>query len=212
MTDYYETKVHPITKRMVLDAFKEIRNNGQAAVVDEVSLNDYAKDLSGNLYKLWNRLTSGSYYPALVREKKIPKKGDGYRSFGIYNVEDRIAQQVVRKRIEYKIDPTFHSDSYGYRPGRHAHHAIDMATKRWFKNNWVLDLDVKAFFDTIDHGLLMKAISRYTKEKWVLMNIDQWLKSGMLRENGLVEFKADRTMQGVEDFSFYHKKYYLYDE
>lgn len=196
MIDYYETKVHPVTKRMVLDAFKQIRNNGQAAGVDGLSISEYERSLPQNLYKLWNRLTSGSYHPAPVREKRIPKKGGGHRSLGICNVEDRIAQQVVRQRIEYKIDPTFHSDSYGYRPGRHSHHAIEMATQRCFKNNWVLDLDVKAFFDTIDHQLLMKAIMRYTNEKWVLMYIERWLKAGVLSESGTIEAKAEGTMQG----------------
>jgi RNA-directed DNA polymerase len=196
MIDYYETKVHPITKRMVLDAFKQIRNNGQAAGVDGVSLKEYEKDLPQNLYKLWNRLTSGSYYPATAREKKIPKKGGGFRSLGICNVEDRVAQQVVRKRIEYKIDPTFHPDSYGYRPGRHAHHAIEMATQRCLKDNWVLDLDIKSFFDTIDHELLMKAIKRYTNERWVLMYIERWLKAGILREDGAIEYNSEGTMQG----------------
>ena len=196
MIDYYETKVHPITKKMVLDAYKEIKGNGKAAGVDGVTLDEYAKNLPKNLYKLWNRMTSGSYFPALVREKQIPKKGGGTRSLGICNVDDRIAQQVVRKRIEYKIDPTFHPDSYGYRPGRHAHHAIKMATSRCFKFNWVIDLDVKSFFDTIDHELLMKAVARYTNEKWVLMYIERWLKAGVLRENGTIETKEEGTLQG----------------
>lgn len=196
MIDYYETKVHPITKRMVLDAFKQIRNNGQAAGVDGLSIREYESKLSQNLYKLWNRLTSGSYHPAPVRERRIPKKGGGQRNLGICNVEDRIAQQVVRQRIEHKIDPTFHPDSYGYRPGRHAHHAIEMATQRCFKNNWVLDLDVKAFFDTIDHQLLMKAIKRYTDEKWVLIYIERWLRAGVLKESGSIDSKSEGTMQG----------------
>src|SRR5687768_13803884 len=102
MIDYYETKAHPITKKMVLDAYKEIRGNGKAAGVDGVSFEEYAKDLQANLYKLWNRLTSGSYFPQLTREKKIPKKGGGTRSLGIATVEDRIAQQVVRNHLEPK--------------------------------------------------------------------------------------------------------------
>lgn len=196
MTDYYETKAHPITKKMVLEAYKEIKGNGKAAGIDGITLDKYAENLPANLYRLWNRLTSGSYYPALVREKRIPKKGGGHRSLGIYNVEDRIAQQVVRKRIEYMIDPTFHPDSYGYRPGRHAHHAVDMATKRCFNNNWVIDLDIKSFFDTIDHELLMKAVKKYVKEKWVLMYIERWLQSGILRENGRIEITEEGTLQG----------------
>jgi group II intron reverse transcriptase/maturase len=196
MTDYYETKAHPITRKMVWEAYKEIKSNGKAAGVDGLSLTDYAKDLSGNLYRLWNRLTSGSYFPALVREKQIPKTGGGSRSLGICNVEDRIAQQVARKRLEQLIEPTFHPDSYGYRPGRHAHQAIDEATRRCFKSSWVIDLDIKSFFDTIDHELLMKAVIRYTEEKWILMYIKRWLKAGVLRENGAVEMKEEGTLQG----------------
>lgn len=146
MIDYYETKAHPITRKMVLDAYVTIKNKGKAAGVDGVTLESYWEDLESNLYKLWNRLTSGSYFPSLTREKLIPKKGGGSRSLGIATVEDRIAQQVVRAHIEPAMEASFHENSYGYRPRRNAHMAIQAATRRCFTHSWVLDIDIQGFF------------------------------------------------------------------
>lgn len=199
MIDYFETKTHPITRLMVWQAYKEVKSNGKAAGVDGVSIEEYAKDLKGNLYKLCNRLTSGSYFPADVREKRIEKKGgEGYRSLGITTVEDKIAQQVVRAYLEPKVEPTFHQDSYGYRPKRHAHHAIAKARGRChFKSlQWVLDLDISKFFDTVDHELMLQGVAYYTKEKWVLMYIERWLKAGVLKEDGVREEREKGTPQG----------------
>jgi RNA-directed DNA polymerase len=196
MIDYYETKAHPITKKMVLDAYRKIKNNGQAAGVDEVSLFDYATNLSANLYKLWNRLTSGSYYPGLTREKSIPKKDGGTRLLGIAKVEDRIAQQVVRAYLEPQMEPTFHEDSYGYRPGRNAHQAVNVATRRCFRHSWLIDIDIKNYFDSIDHELLLKAVGMYTKERWVLMYIERWLKAATLKEDGSIENRTAGSVQG----------------
>jgi RNA-directed DNA polymerase len=196
MINYFETKAHPVTKKMVLDAYKAIRGNGKAAGVDGVSFEEYAKDLQANLYKLWNRLTSGSYFPGLTREKKIPKKGGGFRALGIATIEDRIAQQVVRTYLEPKIEPTFHADSYGYRPKRHAHQAIKTAITRCFTNSWVIDIDIKGYFDTIDHELLMKAVKVYTQEKWILIYIERWLKAGTLKEDGQIAERTEGTAQG----------------
>jgi len=196
MIDYYETKAHPITRKMVVEAYVKIRSKGKATGVDGVHLEEYAKDLESNLYKLWNRLTSGSYHPQLTREKSIPKKGGGTRSLGIATVEDRIAQQVVRVHLEPKMEPTFHADSYGYRPGRHAHQAIKAATSRCFTHNWVIDIDIRGYFDTIDHELLMKAVKQYTDERWVLIYIERWLKSGTLKEDGSIADRTEGTAQG----------------
>jgi retron-type reverse transcriptase len=148
MIDYYETKTHSITRLMVWQAYKEVKANGKAAGVDGMSMETYAKDLKGNLYKLWNRLTSGSYFPADVREKKIDKKDGGTRSLGIPTVEDRIAQQVVKAYLEPIAEPTFHPDSFGYRRNKHAHQAIAIASERigYKKCQWVLDLDISKFF------------------------------------------------------------------
>lgn len=196
MIDYYETKAHPITKKMVLDAYQKVKANGKAAGVDGVHFEDYAKDLQSNLYRLWNRLTSGSYFPQLTREKNIPKKGGGFRSLGIATVEDRIAQQVVRAYLEPKVEPTFHDSSYGYRPKRSAHQALEAAKGHCKRNSWVLDLDIKGYFDTIDHELLLKAIKKYTQEKWVLMYIERWLTTGTLKEDGTTEGREEGTAQG----------------
>jgi group II intron reverse transcriptase/maturase len=198
MIDYFETKTHPITRLMVWQAYKEVKANGKAAGVDGMSMETYAKDLRGNLYKLWNRLTSGSYFPADVREKKIEKKDGGTRSLGIPTVEDRIAQQVVKAYLEPKAEPTFHADSYGYRPNRHAHHAIAKASERigYKKCQWVLDIDIAKFFDPVDHELMLKGVAYYTKEKWVLMYVERWLKAGVLKEDGGREDRHRGTPQG----------------
>lgn len=195
MIDYYETKTHPITKRMVLDAYKHVRDNGGSAGIDGQSIENYAGQLSGNLYKLWNRMTSGSYVPSLVKEVLIPKKSGGTRGLGIPTVEDRIAQQVVKSHLEPKVDGSFHPSSFGYRRGKSAHDALGQA-QRWCKHlAWVIDIDIKGFFDNIDHELMMKAVGCYTQEKWVLMYIERWLKTGVMKENG-IESREKGTPQG----------------
>jgi RNA-directed DNA polymerase len=196
MIDYYETKAHPITKKMVLDGYKQIRTNGKAAGVDGVSMDEFSKDLKGNLYKLWNRMTSGSYYPKPVREKKIEKGNGKFRSLGIPCVEDRIAQSVVKAYLEPLAEPTFHEDSYGYRPNRHAHQAIKKVFLRGYRRCWIVDIDIRSFFDTIDHELMIKAVKKYTQEKWVLMYIERWMKSGMLLEDGTLMKKEEGSAQG----------------
>ncbi len=196
MIDYYETKAHPITKKMVLDAYKEIRVKSKVAGVDEVSLDDYAKNLQRNLYRLWNRLTSGSYFPSAVREKLIPKGHDDYRPLGICTIEDRIAQQVVKSFLEPKVEISFHNDSYGFRPKRNAHQAIQIAMDRCRRNGWVIDLDIKTFFNTIDHELLLKAVQYYTKERWILLYIERWLKAGIMKEDGSMIETLEGTSQG----------------
>jgi RNA-directed DNA polymerase len=150
----------------------------------------------GNLYKLWNRMTSGSYMPSLVKEKKIPKKSGGTRSLGIPTVEDRIAQQVIKKHLEWKVDASFHPDSYGYRRGKNAHQALNAVAGRCHYHGWVLDLDIKSFFDTIDHDLMMKGLQQYTNEKWVLMYVERWLKAAILQEGQGVVERASGTPQG----------------
>ena len=196
MIDYYETKTNPITKKMVLEAYKKVRDNGGSAGVDQQGLEGYAKNLQKNLYKLWNRLTSGSYFPSPVREVKIPKKSGGFRSLGIPTVEDRIAQQVVKSYLEPLIDHTFHPDSYGYRPGKSAHHAIETADKRCREFKWVLDVDIKGFFDNIDHELLIKGLERYTKEKWVMMYVKRWLNARILSSENVIMDRETGTPQG----------------
>lgn len=195
MIDYYETKQHPITKEMVLDAYKKVKSKKGSAGVDEQSLQDFGENLSGNLYKIWNRMTSGSYFPPVVKEVRIPKKTGGFRSLGIPTVSDRIAQQVIKSYLEPKVDSSFHSDSYGYRPRKSAHQALEKAVSRSGYYSWVVDLDIRGFFDNIDHTLLMKAVKRYTKEGWVLMYIERWLKAGV-SWNGEIAKRTNGTPQG----------------
>lgn len=196
MIDYFETKQHPITRKMVLDAFRLVRANQGAAGVDEQSIGQFEKGLEGNIYRLWNRMTSGSYFPSPVREVEIPKKTGGFRKLGVPTVSDRIAQQVVKSYLEPRIDPSFHADSYGYRPGKNAHQAIHTAMTRCGKIGWVLDLDIKSFFDEIDHELMLKAVLRYTKEKWVVMYLDRWLKADVKKADGTLVRRDKGTPQG----------------
>jgi len=195
MIDYYETKQHPITRKMVLEAYKHVRSNKGAAGVDGQTLEEFAKVAPRELYKIWNRMTSGCYYPSDVREVLIPKKSGGLRMLGIPTVSDRIAQQVVKAYLEPIVEPTFHENSYGYRPGRNAHQALEKVSKACKYYNWILDIDIRKFFDSIDHELMMKALQWYTKEKWVLMYVERWLKAGIFR-SGKSESRDQGTPQG----------------
>lgn len=187
----------PITKEMVWQAYQTISKNGKAAGVDGQSLDDFSKDLKNNLYKLWNRLASGSYFPPPVRRVEIPKsKGGGVRPLGIPTVSDRIAQMVVRQIIEPKLEPIFDSDSFGYRPGRSAHQAIELCRQRCWKRDWVLDLDIKGFFDSIDHDLLLKALQSHIKERWVIRYLRRWLEAPVQLPNGELQVRTCGTPQG----------------
>lgn len=198
MIDYYETKEHPITKKMVLEAYSKVKSNAGSAGIDGQSLANYSLNLKGNLYKLWNRMTSGSYFPSPVKEVKIPKSSGGTRSLGIPTVEDRIAQQVAKSYLEPMVENSFHPDSFGYRPGRNAHMALARTEMRCSnKYAWVVDLDIKGFFDNLNHDLLMKALQYYTKEKWILLYISRWLKVGIMSEGILKERKIGTPQGGV---------------
>lgn len=195
MIDYYETKQHPITKKMVLDAYRKVRANKGSAGIDTQSLEEFEERLPDNLYKIWNRMTSGSYHPCPVREVQIPKKSGGHRGLGIPTVSDRIAQQVVKSYLEPKVEPSFHQDSYGYRPNKSAHDALAKTVRNCGYYSWVVDLDIRGFFDNIDHELLMKAVRVYTDEKWIIIYIERWLKAGVVRE-GKVHKREMGTPQG----------------
>lgn len=147
---------------MVWRAYQQVKRNGQAAGVDGQSLDDFNKDLENNLYKLWNRMASGSYLPPPVRRVEIPKSGGGIRPLGIPTVADRIAQMVVKQVLEPQLEPIFDQDSYGYRLGKSAHQVVESCRQRCWRSNWVLDLDIKGFFDAIDHDLLMRAVKTHT--------------------------------------------------
>lgn len=186
----------PITKRMVWNAYKLVRRNGKAAGVDGRSLDDFANDLENNLYQLWNRMASGSYFPPAVRRVEIPKEGGGVRPLGIPTVADRVAQMVVKQQLEPELDQVFDPDSYGYRPGKSAHQAVEQARKRCWQHDWVVDLDIKGFFDTIDHELLMRAVRRHTQVGWIVLYIERWLKAPVEMPDGTLQDRANGTPQG----------------
>lgn len=171
-----EAKSFIISKHLVMEAWQRIRSNGGSAGIDKQSLMDFEKDLKGNLYRIWNRMSSGSYFPCPVKLVEIPKNGGGTRPLGIPTVSDRVAQMVVVLLIEPQLEQVFHQDSYGYRPNRSAHDALSAARKRCWKYDWVIDMDIKGFFDNIDHNLLRRALVRHTSENWILLYIKRWLE------------------------------------
>lgn len=182
---------------MVWQAYQEVRANGGSGGVDGMEIKDYEQDLSNHLYKLWNRLSSGSYFPSPVKEVQIPK-GDGKtRSLGIPTIADRTAQMVVKNYLEPRLEKVFSKHSYGYRPGRSAHEALAEVRKNCNYYNWAIDLDIAKFFDTIDHELLRKAIGLHVEEKWVKLYIDRWLASEVLTVNQVkIRKQGKGTPQG----------------
>jgi RNA-directed DNA polymerase len=189
-------KSYEIPKRIVWEAYKRVKANRGAAGVDEQSLLEFEGELGNNLYRIWNRMSSGSYFPPPVRAVAIPKKSGGQRTLGIPTVSDRIAQTVVKLVLEPQIDPHFHADSYGYRPGKSAHQAIEITRKRCWWHDWVLEFDIRGLFDNIDHGLLMKAVRCHTDCKWVLLYIERWLTAPMQNADGSLCRRDRGTPQG----------------
>lgn len=189
-------KPFTIEKKDVWEAFQHVDANQGASGVDGQTLESFGERLGPNLYKLWNRMSSGSYMPSPVRRVMIPKADGGQRPLGIPTVTDRIAQEVVRLHLEPLVEPVFHRDSYGYRPGRSAIDAIRTARQRCWRNDWVLDMDIKGFFDTIDHGLLLKAVRHHTDCRWVLLYIERWLKAPVMMEDGSLVTQERGTPQG----------------
>jgi group II intron reverse transcriptase/maturase len=186
-----------ISKREVWEAYKRVKANQGAAGVDGQSIEQFEEDLENNLYRLWNRMCSGSYFPPPVRRVDIPK-GDGRtRPLGIPTVSDRIAQMVVQRYLEPIVEPLFHDDSYGYRPGRSAHQALSVARQRCWRYDWVVDLDIKSFFDTIDRELLLRALRRHTECKWVLLYVERWLKAPVCMPDGTLAGRNQGTPQGA---------------
>jgi RNA-directed DNA polymerase len=197
MIDYYETKSQPITRVMVIQAYKKMRANKGSAGIDEMSWADLDEDLDAQLYKLWNRMTSGTYFPMPVREVEIKKDaGAGVRKLGIPTILDRIAQNVVKTHLERIVEPHFHESSYGYRPGKSCHQAVEKAWQNVRTNDWVIDLDIKGFFDNIDHELLLKAVTHYCADKWVLLYVKRWLEAGIVQQDGIYYDRVSGTPQG----------------
>jgi len=183
-----KAKPFGISKRVVWEAYQWVKANKGAAGVDGESLEEFERNLKNNLYKLWNRMSSGSYFPPPVRVVEIPKDDGGKRALGIPTVGDRVAQTVVKIYLEPLVEPFFHEDSYGYRPGKSAVQAVGMARKRCWHYDWVLDVDIKGFFDNLDHDLLLRALRKHTDCEWVLLYVERWLKaSAQLPDGTLVE-------------------------
>lgn len=190
------TKPYVIAKRAVWEAYQQVKANRGAAGIDDETIAMFEQNLPKNLYKLWNRMSSGSYFPPPVKQVEIPKAKGGTRKLGIPTVADRIAQTVVKQIIEPKLDPMFHPDSYGYRAGRSAKQAIAVTRERCWQYDWVVEFDIKAAFDQIDHALLMKAVRSHIKETWILLYIERWLKAPFETAAG-IQMPRDRgTPQG----------------
>jgi RNA-directed DNA polymerase len=185
-----------IAKRDVWEAYKRVKANRGAAGVDGESIAAFDSDLENNLYRIWNRMASGSYFPPAVRRVEIPKEGGKTRPLGIPTVSDRIAQTVVQRYLEPILEPVFHVDSYGYRPGRSAHDALAVARQRCWRYDWVIDLDIRSFFDEIDRELLMRAVRRHTDCAWVLLYIERWLQAPVSMPDGTLVNREKGTPQG----------------
>ena len=191
-----KTKSFIISKWQVLKAYELVKANAGAAGVDKQSLSDFERNLKGNLYKLWNRLSSGSYFPPPVKAVAIPKKAGGERILGIPTVSDRIAQMVVKLEFEPQVEPLFLSDSYGYRPNKSALDAIGVTRQRCWRYDWVLEFDIKGLFDNIPHDLLLKAVHKHTDSPWVRLYIKRWLTAPMQMPNGEQVERGLGTPQG----------------
>lgn len=191
-----QAKPFDITKRQVWEAYKRVKANKGAAGVDGQTIEAFESELEGNLYKLWNRLASGSYMPPAVLRVEIPKGDGGIRPLGIPTVADRIAQMVIKQHWEPVLEKCFHQDSYGYRPGKSAHDAVGAVRKRCWRNDWVLDLDIKGFFDNISHELMLKAVAKHTEERWLVLYIERWLKAPIETREGVQTLPDKGTPQG----------------
>ena len=191
-------KSYDIPKRLLWDAWLKVKENGGAAGADGVTIEQFEENLSGNLYRLWNRMSSGSYFPGPVRAVEIPKKGKqgGIRVLGIPSVVDRVAQAAAAMALEPGVEPIFHEDSYGYRPGRSPVDAVAVCRERCFRKDWVLDLDIRAFFDSVPWDLMLKAVAHHTDQQWVVLYVERWLKAPMRRPDGTLAPRVKGTPQG----------------
>ncbi len=191
-----EAKPFDIPKQLVWEAYQRVKANRGAAGVDRESLAMFEKDLKGNLYKIWNRMSSGSYHPPPVRRVEIPKDNGGTRPLGIPTVGDRVAQTVVKMVLEPKVEPKFHPDSYGYRPGKSALEAVGITRQRCWHANWVIDLDIKDFFGSMPHDLIERAVTHHTDLRWIRLYVARWLRAPVQLEDGTVEVPTRGTPQG----------------
>ena len=197
MNLWNETKSIPISKQQIWLAYKKVKANQGSAGVDQISMEEFDVNRSKHLYKLWNRLASGSYFPPPVKEVEIPKKDGKVRKLGIPTIADRVAQMVVKEYLEARFEKIFSPNSYGYRPEKSAHQALEKVRQNCRKTDWVIDLDIKGFFDNIDHERLMLAVQKHVPEKWCLLYIQRWLTMPVQTKSGeLIQKQGKGTPQG----------------
>ena len=189
-------KSQPIEKRQVMEAFNKVRSNKGTSGVDKLSIAEVHSRPMKYLYPVWNRLASGSYFPKPVREVEIPKSDGGLRKLGIPTVQDRTAQMVIREELEQIVDKQFSKNSFGYRPGKSAHHAIKQCRENCMQMDWAIDLDIKSFFDGIDHDLMLQALSYFTKSKHIHLYVKRWLKAKVQKKDGSIAPRTKGTPQG----------------
>ena len=190
------SKPFNISKHSVMAAFKAVKANAGSAGVDKQSIGDFEEHLKDNLYKIWNRMSSGTYFPPAVKAVPIPKKSGGVRILGVPTVSDRVAQMVVKLHFEPKVEPIFLPDSYGYRPGKSAVDAVGVTRKRCWEIDWVLEFDIKGLFDNIDHELMLKAVRQHVSEPWILLYLERWLKAPLQNADGSLTQRTKGTPQG----------------
>jgi len=189
------TKSFEISKRLIWEAWKRVAANQGGPGVDRQSIEQFRNRLARNLYALWNRMSSGSYFPQPVKEVLIPK-GDGFRPLGVPTITDRVAQMAVKLLVEPEIDAVFHSSSFGYRPNKSAKQAVAQARRNCWRYDWVVDIDLKSFFDTIDHELLGRAVEKHVREPWARLYIRRWLESPVRKQTGELVARDRGTPQG----------------
>ncbi|MBU0477386.1 group II intron reverse transcriptase/maturase [bacterium] len=190
------TKSFNIAKQVVLEAWKKVKSNEGAAGIDNETVEEFEQNLSKNLYKIWNRMSSGTYFPPPVKAVGIPKKSGGERILGIPTVADRVAQMTTKRYLEPHVEPIFDENSYGYRPNKSAIEAVKITRQRCWKYDWVLEFDIKKLFDTVDHKLLMKVVKRHMDNKWSILYIERWLKVPFIKEDGTMVERTQGTPQG----------------
>jgi len=191
-----KTKPYEISKDIVLEAFKRVKENKGAAGIDDESIASFESKLNNNLYKIWNRMSSGSYFPSVVKAIEIPKKSGGTRVLGVPTVYDRIAQMVAKIYFEPQLEPHFHPDSYGYRPSKSAADALTATRKRCWKYNWLLEFDIRGLFDNIDHELLLNAVRMHADKSWIILYIQRWLKAPFQMPDRTIKERTKGTPQG----------------
>lgn len=191
-----EAKPYSISKKAVIVAYQRVKANKGTYGVDEQSIEDFEREPNNNLYKIWNRMSSGTYFPKPVKAVAIPKKNGGTRILGVPTVEDRIAQMVTKLYFEPCVEPIFYEDFYGYRPNKSAIQALEATRTRCWRKDWVLEFDIRGLFDNIRHDYLMEMVKKHTKEKWIILYIQRWLTAPFQMEDGTIVEKKSGTPQG----------------